>query len=35
MTHGSLIPRPEEEEKGPAFSCLRMRIIAVAVNLKL
>ena len=29
MTHGSLIPRPEEEEKGPAVSCLRMRIIVV------
>ena len=35
MTHSSPIPRPKEEEKGPAFSCSRMRIIAVAVNLKL
>ena len=25
----SLIPRPEEEEKGPCFSRSRMRLIAV------
>ena len=27
-----LIPRPEEEKKGPGFSCLRMRLIAVHIH---
>ena len=27
--HISLVPRPEEEEKGPGFSRSRMRLIAV------
>ena len=29
MVDSSLVPRPEEEEKGPGFSRLRMRLIAV------
>ena len=29
----SLIPRPKEEEKGPGFSCLRMRLIAVEFHI--
>ena len=25
----SLVPRPKEEEKGPGFSCMRMRLFAL------
>ena len=29
IANSSLVPRPQGEEKGPGFSCLRMRLIAV------